>query len=51
MKTNRREFIKKAGLATVCVCTGVVIKGPAKNPLETYSLLHNANRITVDLST
>ena len=28
MKTNRREFIKKTGLATACVCTGLAgVKG------------------------
>lgn len=60
MKTNRREFIRKAGLATACVCTGLagvngcsMIGGISRTPeimsdaweLDGDSLIVNLDRV------
>ncbi len=60
MKTNRREFIRKAGIATACVCTGLagvngcsMIGGISRTPeimsdsweLDGDSLIVNLDRI------
>ncbi len=57
MKTNRREFIRKAGLATACVCTGLagvngcsMIRGVSKTPgILSDAWEFDGNSLVVDL--
>ena len=57
MKTNRRDFIRKAGLATVCVCTGLagvngcsMIGGISRTPgIMSDAWEFDGNSLVVDL--
>ena len=57
MKTNRREFIRKAGLATACVCTGLagvngcsMIGGNSRTPdIHSNAWELDGNSLIVDL--
>ena len=58
MKTNRREFIRKAGLATACVCTGLagvngcsMIGGISRTPgIMSDAWLLDGDSLVVDLN-
>ncbi len=57
MKTSRRDFLKTAGILTVCACTGVagfnscsMIKGVSKTtPIPSEAITRNGNLLTIDL--
>ncbi|TVQ09469.1 MAG: hypothetical protein EA361_15445 [Bacteroidetes bacterium] len=57
METNRREFLKTMGIATLCACTGAagfnscsMIKGVSKTtPIPSEAITHNGNFLMIDL--
>ncbi len=58
MQTNRRDFLKTMGVATVCACTGLAtlngckmirgVSSTAAIPVDSYHL--TGNELTIDLS-
>ncbi|MGF1587389.1 MAG: ubiquinol-cytochrome c reductase iron-sulfur subunit [Bacteroidales bacterium] len=58
MKTNRREFIRKAGLASACVCTGLagvngctMIGGISRTPeIDSGAWTMTGDKLVIDLA-